>query len=363
MTSHTLISTNGYDLFLRYGVSKARHTSRTFWSILLVCIKKVFCNILIFVSIPLSFNLFSRALVGLPTVAATKGTTVIFIFHTFFSFLDRSNYSWIFSTSLTSTAKYNKVNCLVFLVFFIYENHARSSCGYQMVCLYSKIPKDFTKVILNYHFCLMLTVFWLTMDSIHSINFQISTSFNPIMPSFTLFLSMSRTFTYNVVNCFIIPTTYSAFRLLFVNFPFNYISSNGLFFGRKYQSLCFTLSQPLPSIFIPYLLSLPYKLAMQHFFLLRNCSIFFILILNLYNSSLDWPNQIIIDRSHRNSKRSFQSTISDKNNWESLYFYKKVHQKTLDLLKVTLNLPSPWLNAVLSNWRPKMSSQFVTNIR
>ena len=34
-------------------------------------------------------------------------------------------------------------------------------------------------------------------------------------------------------------------------------------------------------------------------------------------------------------------TISDKNNCDSLYSQKKVHKKTLDLLKVTQNPPFP----------------------
>lgn len=55
LNSWTLMSSNGYDLFLRYGVNK------------------------------------------------TNGTTVFFIFHTFFSYLARSNYFSIFSTSLSST--------------------------------------------------------------------------------------------------------------------------------------------------------------------------------------------------------------------------------------------------------------------
>ena len=42
------------------------------------------------------------------------------------------------------------------------------------------------------------------------------------------------------------------------------------------------------------------------------------------------------------------STISDKNNWHSLYFHKKVYKKTLDLLKVTQNSPYPWLDIVPS---------------
>ena len=44
--------------------------------------------------------------------------------------------------------------------------------------------------------------------------------------------------------------------------------------------------------------------------------------------------------------------IHDKNNWDSLYFYKKVHKKTFDLLKITQNSPSPWLNDVRSLKKP-----------
>ena len=45
-------------------------------------------------------------------------------------------------------------------------------------------------------------------------------------------------------------------------------------------------------------------------------------------------------------------TMSDKNNWDSLYFHKKVYKNTLDLLKVTQNPPSPWLNVVSSLKKP-----------
>ena len=46
-------------------------------------------------------------------------------------------------------------------------------------------------------------------------------------------------------------------------------------------------------------------------------------------------------------------TISDKNNWDSLYFHKKVHKKTLELHKVTQNPPSHWLNVVPSLKKPR----------
>ena len=47
-----------------------------------------------------------------------------------------------------------------------------------------------------------------------------------------------------------------------------------------------------------------------------------------------------------------RATSSDKNNWDSLYFHKKIHKKTLGLLKVTQNPPSPWLNVVPSLKKP-----------
>ena len=49
-------------------------------------------------------------------------------------------------------------------------------------------------------------------------------------------------------------------------------------------------------------------------------------------------------------------------------FIQKVHRKTSDLLKVTQNPPSSWLNVVPSvrshvrQWRTEMNSQFATNI-
>ena len=89
--------------FLRYGVNKTPHTSITFLRILMVCIKTVFCNSVIFVSIPMAFNLFSSGVVGVPRAPTTNGTTVTFIFLTFFSSLARSKYLSIFSTSLPST--------------------------------------------------------------------------------------------------------------------------------------------------------------------------------------------------------------------------------------------------------------------
>ena len=60
LNGRILISTNGYFSFLRYGVNKTPHTSGTFRRILLVCIKTVVCNSIIFVSIPVVFSLFSR---------------------------------------------------------------------------------------------------------------------------------------------------------------------------------------------------------------------------------------------------------------------------------------------------------------
>ena len=101
MKSRTLISINGFVSFLRYDVNKTPPTSRTFQKILLVCVKRVFCNSVIFVSILMAFNLFSRASACVPRAPVTNGTTFTFIFHIFFSSLARSKYFSIFSTSLS----------------------------------------------------------------------------------------------------------------------------------------------------------------------------------------------------------------------------------------------------------------------
>ena len=103
LNSRMLISTNGYVLFLRYGVNKAPHISRTFPRILLACIKTVFCNSVIFVSIRIIFSLFSEALARVPRIRTTNEAIVTFIFHTFFSFLARSKLFSSFSASLSST--------------------------------------------------------------------------------------------------------------------------------------------------------------------------------------------------------------------------------------------------------------------
>ena len=129
------------------------------------------------------------------------------------------------------------------MVFFINENHVRPSCSYTIVSLYSKIPKDFTRVVLIECFWLMLIPFRLYMDSIRPTNVPLNASSIPIMPSVILFQSQFGTFTNNVINCLISPTTHSELRLLlqFVNFPFNYINSNVLFLSSTYQAFCFTL--------------------------------------------------------------------------------------------------------------------------
>ena len=103
LNSRTLVFTNRYDFILRCRVNKTPHNSRTFQGILLVGIRTCFFNSAIFVSIPMFFNLFSRALAGVPRALTTNGTTVIFIFHTFFSFLAKSKYFSIFSTTLSCT--------------------------------------------------------------------------------------------------------------------------------------------------------------------------------------------------------------------------------------------------------------------
>ena len=149
------------------------------------------------------------------------------------------------------------------------------------------------------------------MDSICSTDFPMYTPSDPIMPSFVLSLNKFGTFTYNVDHCLISPSTHSAFRLFlwFAYLPFSYISSNGLFLGSKYQAFFRYHFAILTPILIPYFLILSHKLAMQHFFLPRNCSFLRIFLLSLNYSFSNWLNQINVDRSC-NSKQ----TLSELSN-------------------------------------------------
>ena len=65
--------------------------------IIIIIITIVIMIVIILVSISLVYNLFFRA-----GVLITAGTMFAFIFHTFFSFFDRSKYLSVFSTSLSS---------------------------------------------------------------------------------------------------------------------------------------------------------------------------------------------------------------------------------------------------------------------
>ena len=194
--------------------------------------RQFFCNSVSFVSIPMVFNLFSRALAGVPRAATTKRTTVAFVFHIFISSLARFRYFSIFSTSLWST--------------LVPYGIAKSIIWHSWCFLSIKIMSDFLAVIkwsvyriLRESFWLILIPFWFNIDSIRSTNFPMNTSSDPIMTYFILFLSKFGTFTYNVVISLISPNTHYAFRLFlgFINLPFSYINSNGLFLSSTYQGL------------------------------------------------------------------------------------------------------------------------------
>ena len=62
-------------------------------------------------------------------------------------------------------------------------------------------------------------------------------------------------------------------------------------------------------------------------------------------------------------------TLSEKNNWNSLYFHKKVYKKTLDLHKVTQNPPFSLIQccakpeeATPGSGDQKWAGKFATNI-
>ena len=125
---------------------------------------------------------------------------------------------------------YSQVHDLVFMVFFITENHVRPSGSYTMVCSYSKIPKYFTRGIRNDCFCFMPIPCWCNMDSVRSTNFPMNTPSDLIMPfSHSLWAILG----YSLKMWLIV--SFPLF-LWFVNLTFNYISWNGLFLGSKYQA-------------------------------------------------------------------------------------------------------------------------------
>ena len=138
LNGRTLISTRGYDSFLIYGVSKTSHSSRTFRRILLVCIKRFFCNSVIFVSIPMVFNLFSRALAGVPRAPTTNRTTGTLTFYIFFSSLASFKYLPIFSTSLSSSLvsyRHSLTMCLIVSSALLHILHFACSCDFSIFSL------------------------------------------------------------------------------------------------------------------------------------------------------------------------------------------------------------------------------------
>ena len=127
----TLFSTNRYVLFLRYGVNKTLHTLRIFWRPLLVCINTVFSNFCLNTN---GFNLFLRALAGVPRVATTSSYCLFHIPY----FLQFPYQIQLFLNLLNViiiyyyVIRYSEVNYLAFTVLFINGNHVRGSGSYKM---------------------------------------------------------------------------------------------------------------------------------------------------------------------------------------------------------------------------------------
>ena len=167
------------------------------------------------------------------------------------------------------------------MVFFINDNHVSPSYSYKMFCLYSKTPKDFTRVIFNDHFSLMLTPFRFNMDPISSTNFSMNTSSDPIMSSIAIWLIVSSVLlliSYFVCSCDL--TIFPLIRL--VRMACSWAALSSFMFhalGSNFATIATYLDLPL--------LSLSYKLSMQHFFFPRNCSFLLLLSLSLYCSFSD----------------------------------------------------------------------------
>ena len=217
------------------------------------------------------FNLFSRALAGVPRASTTNGTNVnrrgvvvittaqlhstkpelrscagsnpacnmleirngedlwqwswleikLNAFHRSTIHENNSSSSFSYSTlslvpwpdpSIYTVIPYSVVNYFAFMVFFINGNHTRPSCCYKMVCLYSEITRT------------LLESFSVTTSGWCSYHFSLT--WVPFAPEIFQQIRLSSVFgkfTYNVVNCLISPTAHSAFRFLwwFASLSFN----------------------------------------------------------------------------------------------------------------------------------------------
>ena len=176
------ISANGYVSFLRYDVNKTPHTSGTFLRILLVCLKTVFFNSVICLSMPLVFNLFSRGLARFRGASVTDGTTVTFKFYTFQGFLHLLNFLFIYSFIIL----YSQINYLAFMVFSISDKYFRTSCSHKKVCLIIKsvshylflmttsgscsyhiglfVSEIFQRILFSIQICLPFNSFWEVLE-------------------------------------------------------------------------------------------------------------------------------------------------------------------------------------------------------
>ena len=135
--SRTLISTNGYVIFFEVWCKQDSSHLNNF-SEDSAGMYQAFCNSVIFVSIPMVFNLFFNSLAGVPRAPTTNGT----IISHFLYFPDQIQVFFNLPNLLiicSCVIGYSKVSYLAFgsFVVFFYQ---WKSCQVLLDCLYSKIP-------------------------------------------------------------------------------------------------------------------------------------------------------------------------------------------------------------------------------
>ena len=157
---------------------------------------------------------------------------------------------------LTCAIRYSEVSYLAFMVFFINDSHVSLFCNYKMICLYSKIPKDFTRVVLNDCLWLMLIPCRFNMDSIRSTNFppQISQWIRLLSQSCFLLYSFWASLGHSHTVWLIVSSALLHIQYFFCSCDF-WIFPIIKLVRMASQVFCFTLYGPFSQLLPPILIS------------------------------------------------------------------------------------------------------------
>ena len=158
---------------------------------------------------------------------------------------------------LSCVIRYSEVSYLALMMFFINDSHVRPFCNYKMICLYSKIPKDFTRVLLNDRLWLMLIPFRFNMDSIRSTNFlpQISQWIHLLIQSCFLLYSFWASLGHSHTVWLIFSSALLHIQYLFCSCDFRIFPIIKLIRIASSEVFCFMLYGPFSQLLPPILIS------------------------------------------------------------------------------------------------------------